>query len=63
MSREELIRTFATLYTGLQVPVSMSMPLGAADDAWRTINAGLGLVGWVNVEDVEAAMSKVFDNE
>lgn len=52
---EKLALAVAKLYCGLQVPISLGMPLGVAREGWDAINAllpgSLG-VGWVKEEDV-----------
>lgn len=54
----ELYRILAELWSGLQVPISMNMPLGAARTPWDELKELLKLQGWVTAEDVNLAIAK-----
>jgi hypothetical protein len=62
VNRDKLIARLAQLLAGLQVPVSMSMPLGTADDPARELMADAGF-GWKNVEDFERYLRKTLDGK
>ncbi|HEY1700832.1 MAG TPA: hypothetical protein VGG75_14065 [Trebonia sp.] len=59
MTKEEMIAAMAELIAGLQVPMSMSMPLGAAKDPWTRLHRGLHGFGWATAEDYEHAIRAV----
>jgi hypothetical protein len=59
LSRDEMIKDMAKLLAGLQVPVSMGMPLGAAKDPWVRLHRGLHAFGWAGAEDYEAEIREV----
>lgn len=59
IEREDLIRNMAVLIAGLQVPVSMEMPLGAAGPAWIELHRGLHGFGWAQASDYEAKIREV----
>lgn len=55
MSRAELIAALAKLLTGLNVPVSLGLPLGVAREAFDTIHADRSFpFGWADAEQVES---------
>ena len=56
MTKDELIRTLAQLVSGLQVPLSIGVPLGAANQPYRDILSGLKLGGWQDVDQFETAL-------
>lgn len=55
MTRDEVISDMAAVVAGLQVPMSMAMPLGAAMEPWRRLHALSGS-GWHDVDATEAAL-------
>lgn len=51
----ELLEALAQLYVGLQVPISLGMPLGVAREAYDKITDLLHLSGWTSeVEAIDA---------
>lgn len=56
--QNELDVIFAGLIAGLQVPVSMGLPLGAARTAYSDAVNKLNLMGWQSVEEVYTAIKK-----
>lgn len=48
MTRDETIDAIAELMAGLQVPISMGMPLGAALEPWRRLNDEAVSFGWAD---------------
>lgn len=61
MTREQLIKAVARLLAGLQVPVSMQMPLGAATEPWTELHRGLRGFGWATADDYEQEIRRVLD--
>ncbi len=55
-SRAEVVRDLAEVLAGLQVPVSMGMPLGAAREPWGRLDDRLVGFGWHDADDFEAAL-------
>lgn len=49
---EELLPLFAKLVHGLDVPVSVGMPLGKAREAYTEIREKVGIFGWLSEEEV-----------
>lgn len=62
MTRDEFIRAVAQLLAGLQVPVSMEVPLGAATPAWTELHRGLHGFGWATADDYETHISEVLES-
>lgn len=58
MDKEEIIEAVAELVVGLQVPVSMAMPLGTATEPWRKLKDELAGFGWTSKEIVADALRK-----
>jgi hypothetical protein len=58
VTRDELITALAELLAGLQVPVSMEMPLGKATAAWTMLHAHLAGFGWKRAADYEEALRR-----
>lgn len=61
MTRDEFIKEVAQLLAGLQVPVSMEMPLGAAIAPWTQLHRGLHGFGWASADDYETHIRKVLE--
>jgi hypothetical protein len=59
MTREQFITGTAKLIAGLAVPVSMHMPLGAAEPAWTELHRGLRGFGWATAEEYEEAIREI----
>jgi hypothetical protein len=57
MAREEVIESLAAVLAGLQVPMSMQMPLGAALKPLEAIYAEVGF-GWHDRKDFEDWLRK-----
>ncbi len=60
MTDSEFIATVAKLVAGLQVPVSMGMPLGQAREPWGQLH-NLLRSGWHEPEEYEIAFAKVLN--
>lgn len=58
--RDALLRDVVKLVAGLQVPVSMAMPLGTAREPWERLKRVLEPVGWMDT-DVEPYVEKLSD--
>ena len=59
MTRDELIRYIAEIVEGLQVPISMSMPLGTADAPIREL---MNLNhGWATIAEREETIREILD--
>jgi hypothetical protein len=61
MTKDEFIRNVAQLLAGLQVPVSMEMPMGTATVAWTELHRGLHGFGWATADDYEREISEVLE--
>lgn len=61
--QDNVLRDVATLLAGLQVPVSLSMPLGTARMAWTSLHARLKAFGWANPEEYHTALRRLFTKE
>lgn len=59
IEREAMIKAMARMLAGLQVPISMDMPLGTAMPAWTELHRGLHGFGWAKSEDYEAEIRSV----
>ena len=59
MTKDEAIKEIAVVLGGLQVPVSMGVPLGAAKGAWSHLADELVGFGWHGAEDYEAGLRRV----
>jgi hypothetical protein len=55
---EKLIKEFAKLLNGLNVPVSMGTPIGTARETYSNLRGELKLVGWTTDEEVEEAIKR-----
>lgn len=53
MTPDELIKQMAEILSGLQVPLSMGMPLGAAIEPYQAVLNDAGF-GWKSAEDFES---------
>lgn len=51
MTQDEFIDTVAKLVAGLQVPVSLGLPLGEARDPWGRLSDLSGF-GWKTSEEI-----------
>jgi len=57
ITNEEIIRTIAEILAGLQVPVSLQIPLGAAREPWIRLNESLRMgIGYATAEEYEKAL-------
>jgi hypothetical protein len=63
VSRDEFITNVAQLLAGLQVPVSMEVPLGTAAPAWTALHRSLYGFGWAEAADYEAAIRKILEGK
>ncbi|MCW2899506.1 MAG: hypothetical protein JWO67_1771 [Streptosporangiaceae bacterium] len=61
--QDNVLQDVATLLAGLQVPVSLSMPLGTARMAWTSLHARLKAFGWATPEEYHAALRQLFAAE
>jgi hypothetical protein len=61
MSKGDFIRAVSQLLAGLQVPVSMEMPLGTATVAWTELHRQLYGFGWAAADDYEDAIIEVLE--
>lgn len=59
MNREEFIAAVSRLLAGLQVPVSMEMPLGGMGGTWAELHRGLIGFGWATAENYEEKIREV----
>jgi hypothetical protein len=59
--RDVLIQEIAALISGLAVPVSVNMPIGAALAPWSALHSRLIGFGWGTAEQYEAALREVLD--
>jgi hypothetical protein len=55
---DELIKQMARILAGLQVPLSMRMPLGEAIDPYQLVLDDAGF-GWKSAEDFERYLRQV----
>lgn len=60
MTKDEIITAIAEVLAGLQVPVSMGMPLGAAEQPWRNLHNELPS-GWHEVAEYETMLRTRLD--
>lgn len=58
--RDEIVSDIAKLIAGLQVPMSMSMPLGMAIEPWRRLHYLTG-PGWKTPEEIEVRLREHLD--
>lgn len=58
-NKDEFIRNIAQLLAGLQVPISMELPLGTATVAWTELHRSLHGFGWATAEDYEREIREV----
>lgn len=63
MRRDDLIRALARLVEGLHVPVSMSMPLGTAQQAYVDVRDTINDFGWSTAEEIEERLRAVLKEE
>lgn len=59
MTRAECITAVAELLAGLQVPVSMNMPLGTATEPFHELHVALKGFGYATAEEYEAALEVI----
>jgi hypothetical protein len=62
-ARDKFIRDVSQLMAGLQVPVSMEVPLGTAAPAWTELHRTLIGFGWAQSADYEAAIVKILEEK
>jgi hypothetical protein len=62
-ARDKFIGNMAQLLAGLQVPVSMEIPLGAAGPAWTELHRSLHGFGWATAADYETAIRTVLEEK
>jgi hypothetical protein len=55
VTRDEVIRAMAEVVAGLQVPVSIAMPLGIAREPWGRLHNLIG-GGWYDADKAEVAL-------
>jgi hypothetical protein len=60
VTRDELIRNLAEVLAGLQVPMSLGLPLGTAKAPWAAIHDETGF-GWHAAEDYESYLTTVLE--
>jgi hypothetical protein len=53
MTRDELIENLAAMAAGLQVPVSLGLPLGTAKEPWLALHSEVGFIGYHSAQDYE----------
>lgn len=63
MTRDELIENIAKVMAGLQVPMSMHMPLGAAIEPWSDLHTALIGFGWATKEMWEESLREILDDD
>jgi hypothetical protein len=61
MTKDAFIKEVAQLLAGLQVPISLKLPLGAAAPAWTQLHRGLYGFGWASADDYEARINEVLE--
>ena len=61
MDKDEIIAEMAKLLAGLQVPVSMGMPLGAALEPWQRLYRNFNSFGWTDAEVLETELKKALE--
>ncbi len=54
--QEEFDREVAKLISGLEVPISIGVPLGTADAAWRWLFETLNVSGYASAFEIYNAM-------
>ena len=63
MTRDELIQDLAQVLEGLQVPISLAMPLGVAIEPWRRLHDELIGFGWAGSEQYHTALREALKCE
>lgn len=61
MTRDEFVNDVAALIAGLQVPVSLGMPLGAATEPWRRLKNATVAVGWSDADEVAEGIRRILE--
>lgn len=59
--QEAIIKALAETVAGLQVPMSMGVPLGAAQRGYNDLADLLWGFGWQTAEDITAMLMKEFE--
>lgn len=60
MNSDETIRDLAQVLQGLQVPMSMGMPLGTATEPWRRLHHEVG-PGWHDTDQIESKLRELLN--
>lgn len=58
--QESFLQDLAELLSGLQVPLSLRVPLGAAEKPYRKILDTVNPFGWTDAEQIRAELDKIF---
>jgi hypothetical protein len=58
MTRDEILAAIGAVLAGLQVPISVGMPLGAATDPWRKLHEQLVDFGWADSDQYTEALKR-----
>jgi hypothetical protein len=61
MERDTALDLIAQVLSGLEVPMSLSMPLGTAREPWAELHAEAGF-GYLNVEDYRKMLDRVLSD-
>lgn len=62
MTRDETITNLAQIIVGLQVPMSLGIPLGTAVDPWRELHCVIGF-GWHDLDTVKAKLEVLLSED
>lgn len=61
MTKDEIITAIAEVLAGLQVPVSLNMPIGAAREPWGKLHEETKSFGWALISDYETMLRSRLD--
>lgn len=61
MTKQEFVTKVALLVAGLQMPVSLGVPLGTAREPWADLH-GLLRSGWHEPKEYEAAFMEILND-
>lgn len=60
-TREQALYDLGEVLAGLQVPVSMGMPLGTATEPWRRLKNATCTLGWKDPSDFVEGLRHILD--
>lgn len=61
--RDDLIKGMARLIAGLGVPISLSLPLGTARQAYIDVRETINDFGWSSAEEIETRIRRILDEK